>query len=154
MKMLTFVLLSLLTFSAVARDINCTTRLMKGRTDKSPSTTICGAVEVRAFDNGIKYRPQARFCKKFVVEFFSIKSDDERKFTFYCDKIFTKNCYVIKIRDAASRQGLGQLSSHMIFRSVSEIPTVFNLGASGIGHKRGIPGPGTIARIDLSCRAE
>lgn len=154
MKMLSILLLSLFTLSAFARDIACTTKIFKGRTDKTPSTTICGAVEVKAFDNGIKYRRQPRFCKKFSVEFFSIKSSDERKFSYYCDKIFAKNCYMIGIRDAATRQGMGGLSSHMVFPSVSEIPATFNLGASGVGHKRGaIPGPGTLARINLSCRA-
>lgn len=154
MKMLAILFLSLFAISAFARNINCTTKLVKGRTNKTPSVTWCGAVEVKAFDNGIKYQRQPRFCKKFSVEFFSIKSTDESKFTYYCDKIQSRNCYMIRIKDAASRQGMGNLSSHLVFPSVAKIPTVFNLGASGIGHKRGaIPGPGAISRIDLNCRA-
>lgn len=155
MKILAILFLSLFALNAYGRDIDCTTKLIKGRTNKAPSVTYCGAVGVKAFDNGMKYRRHTKSCKKFTVEFLSIKPADESKFTFYCDKIFAENCYVIGIRDASTRQGMGGLASHMVFSNVNKIPTVFNLGASGIGHKRGvISGPGTIARLDLSCRAK
>ena len=155
MKIMTSIILSLFALNAFGRDIDCTTRLMQGRTDQTPKAIVCGAVKVEAYDNGIKYRRQPRFCKKISVEFFSVRSTDERKFAYHCDKIFSENCYVIGIRDTSSHQGMGGLASHMVFTRVDKIPAVFNLGASGIGRKRGaIPGPGTIARIDLSCRAQ
>ena len=92
MKISVMLLLSLFALNIFAQDIACTTRLMKGRTDKNPGVTYCGAVDVKAFDNGMKYRRHTKFCKKFTVEFLSIKSTDESKFTFYCNKIFAKNC--------------------------------------------------------------
>jgi hypothetical protein len=123
------------------------------KTDGNPKVKICGAVTLdKAFDNGIKYRKKPRFCDKFVVEFFSIRKGDESKFTGFCDQIFAKNCYMVRIKDNASREGMGHLSSHIVFSSIKTMPTIFNLSASGLGHKRGMPGPGRLVKMNLSCR--
>jgi len=154
MKAIVAVVLALFTVSAAAEKISCTTRFLNMRTDKSPNVKICGAVSVEnARDNGIKYRRHPRNCSKFTVEFFSVRQGDESKFTGHCDKIFTKNCYVVGIRDNASREGMGNLSSSIVFSSIKTMPTVFNLSAGGVGHHTGIgAGPGRLVRMDLSCR--
>ena len=83
----------------------------------------------------------------------SIREKDEAKFTTYCDSIFSKNCYVVRIHDDASREGMGNLSSHIVFSSVKTMPTVFNLSAGGVGHHTGaMPAPGRLVRMNLSCR--
>lgn len=154
MKALLTVLIMLFTVNVYADKIACTTRFLNVKTDKTPKVKICGAVSVEnARDNGIKYRRHPRFCDKFTVEFFSVRQGNEPKFTSYCDKIFTKNCYVVGIRDNASREGMGNLSSHIVFSSISTMPAVFNLNAGGVGHHTGIgAGTGRLVRMDLSCR--
>lgn len=153
MKALITLLITLFSVTAFADKIDCTTRFLNMRTDKNPHVKICGAVSIdKAFDNGIKYRKKPRFCNKFVVEFMSIRKGDKPNFTTYCDSIFSKNCYVVRIHDDSSREGMGNLSSHIVFSSIKTIPTVFNLGAGGVGHKKGLPGPGRLVRMNLSCR--
>ena len=153
MKTFITLLLALFTVTAYAEKLSCTTRFLNMKTDKSPNVKICGAVTLdKAFDNGIKYRKKPRFCNKFVVEFMSIRKGNESKFTSYCDTIFTKNCYVVRIHDDASREGMGHLSSHIVFSSIKTMPAIFNLNAGGIGHKKGMPGPGRLVRMNLSCR--
>lgn len=153
MKTLVALVITLFTVNAFAERIACTTRFINVRTNKSPKVKICGAVSVnRALDNGIKYRRRPRFCNKFIVEFLSVRNRDKSRFTSYCKKIFTRSCYVVKIRDNASRMGMASLSAHIVFSSVKTMPTIFNLNAAGVGHKRGMPGPGRLVRMDLSCR--
>ena len=154
MKALITILFALITVSAHAEKISCTTRFLNMKTDANPKVKICGAVSVdNARDNNIKYRRRPRFCNKFIVEFFSIREGGDPKFAGYCDKIFTKNCYVVGIRDDASRAGMGGLSSHIVFSSIKTMPTVFNLNAGGVGHHTGLgAGPGRLVRMDLSCR--
>jgi hypothetical protein len=155
MKILITVITCLFTVNAFAARIDCTTRMTKGRTDKTPKVTICGAVGENIKNNGIKYRRIPRSCEKFSVEFFSIRRGDDQKFSSYCDNIGQKNCYMVGIRDTTSRQGMAWLSSYMVFSSVEAIPASFSLGASGTGHKQGLPpGPGTSVRLDLSCRVK
>lgn len=155
MKSLISVIACLFAVNAFAARIDCTTKMTKGRTDKTPKVTWCGAVGEIIRNNGIKYRRIPKSCDKFTVELFSIRHGDDKKFTHYCDKIGQKDCYVVGIRDDASRQGMAGLSSHMVFTSVDAIPARFNLGASGVGHKRGVmPGPGTIVWLDLNCRVK
>lgn len=138
---------------ALADRIACTTRFLNIKTSKGGKVKICGAVALEnARDNGIKYRKRPRFCNKFLVEFMSVRQGNESKFTQYCDKIFQKNCYVIKIKDDASREGVGGLSSHMVFASVKTIPTIFSLNAGAVGHKTGGVGTGRLVRMNLSCR--
>ena len=147
-------LILLFSCNAFAERIACTTRLINTKTDKTPKVKICGAVSLdRILDNGIKYRRIPRFCKKFVIEFFSVRRGDKSQFVSYCKKIHSQTCYVIKIRDNASREGMGQLSSHMVFSSVKTMPEIFSLNAGGVGHKTGVmPGPGRMVRMNLSCR--
>jgi hypothetical protein len=153
MKVLVTLIITLLSANIYAERIACTTRFLNMKTSGNPNVKICGAVTLeKAFDNGVKYRKKPRFCNKFVVDFFSIRKGDQPKFTVYCDKIFKKNCYMVRIRDDASRQGMGHLSSHIVFSSIKTMPTIFNLNASGVGHKKGMPGPGRLVRMDLSCR--
>ena len=153
MKIFITLLLALFTVSAYAEKLSCTTRFLNMKTNKGPKVKICGRVTLeKAFDNGIKYRKKPRFCNKFVVEFMSVRKGNESKFTSYCDKIFTKNCYVVRIHDDASREGLGHLSSHIVFSSIKTMPTIFNLNASGLGHNRGLPDAGRLVRMNLSCR--
>jgi hypothetical protein len=152
MKILIALFITVFSINTFAKSIKCTTKMSKYKTNKYAKAKICGAVEVRASDNGVKYRRRPRFCKKFTVEFFSIKASDQRKFRSYCSTIFTKSCYLIRIKDSASRAGMNGLSSYIVFPSAKAIPTRFNLAASGIGHKRGIiPGAGTFVHINLSC---
>jgi len=144
----------LFTVNAYADRIACTTRFLNMKTDGNPKVKICGAVTLEnARDNGVKYRKRPRLCDNFVVEFLSIREKDEPKFTAHCDTIFTKNCYVVGIRDNASHQGLGGLSSSIVFPSIQTMPSVFNLHAGGVGHHTGIgAGTGRLVRMDLSCR--
>lgn len=153
MKILVVLLIGFFISGAFAREIDCTTKTYNQRTDGQPTIKWCGAIEVMAYDNGIKYRKTPRFCDKYQVEFFSIKKGD-KKFSYYCEKIRTDDCYVIGIHDDASRMGMHGLSSFIVFRNVNEIPMYFTLGAGGIGHKTGaIPGPGRMYRMDLNCFA-
>ena len=62
---------------------------------------------------------------------------------------------MVRIRDAESREGLSHLSAYMVFASVKTIPTIFNLNATGVGHKTGgllRAGLGRYVRLNLSCR--
>jgi len=155
MKSLIVIIASLFAVNAFAARIDCTTRMTKGRTDKTPKVTICGAVGENIKNNNIKYRRRPKSCDKLIVELFSIRGENDIKFTHYCDKIGQKNCYVVGIRDTASRQGMAGLASHMVFSSVDAIPANFSLGASGVGHQHGAtPGPGTMVRLDLNCRVK
>lgn len=154
MKSLLTILATLFSVNVFAEQIDCTTRFLNMKTDGKPKTKVCGAVKLEnARDNGIKYRKRPRFCDKFVVEFFSVRAGDEPRFTSHCDTIFSKNCYVVGIRDNASHEGLGGLSSSIVFSSIKTMPTVFNLHAGGVGHHTGIgAGTGRLVRMDLSCR--
>lgn len=155
MKSLIVVIAGLFAVNAFAARIDCTTRMTKGRTDKAPKVTWCGAVGENIANNGIKYRRTPKSCDKLMVELFSIRNGDDKKFTAYCDDIGQKNCYLVGIRDTASREGMLGLSSYMVFSSVDAIPANFNLAAYGIGHKHGaVPGPGTMVRLDLACRVK
>jgi len=154
-KIFITIIMSLLTINTFAKQIDCTTKITKGRIGGSMKTTYCGHAGVNAVNNGIKYRRQAQFCGSIKVEFFSIKATDASKFTHYCDKIFTDSCYMIGIRDLASREGMANLSSYAVFSSIANIPTVFNISASGVGHNRKvIPKPGIAVYVDLSCRVK
>lgn len=151
MKMLTILLIALLTFSVAAVEIDCTTKTVNQRTNGNPTVTWCGAVEVpNAQDNGIKYRKVPRKCNKFKVEFFSIRPDDEPKWTGYCDKLRTEGCYVVRIHDDATRMGMMGLNSHIVVKSVNDLPTRFTLNARGLGRNRGI-GAGRLFSMDLNC---
>ena len=154
MKTIIAVIITLFAVNASAEKISCTTRFLNVRTDKTPKVDICGAVTVEnAHDNGIKYRRHPRNCSKFDVEFFSVRQGGDPKFAHYCDQIFTRNCYVVGIRDNASREGMGNLSSYIVFSSIKTMPAVFNLNAGGVGHHTGLgAGPGRLVRMDLSCR--
>lgn len=153
MKIFTALIILFFSTTLLARQIDCTTKLVKGKTDKPLKTTYCGAVKVDARNNGIKYRRHTKSCKNIRAEFFSIKANDE-KFKGYCDKIFTNECYMIQIKRERTK-GMGVIRSHIVFSSVDKIPTVFSIGTSGLAHKRGIlPGAGTIAFINLSCRVK
>jgi len=154
MKALVTLLIVLFSVNAYAEKISCATRFLNMKTDSNPKVKICGAVTVEnARDNGVKYRKRPRFCDKFIVEFFSVRQGNEARFTSYCDKIQSKNCYVVGVHDDASRQGMGNLSSYIVFSSIKTMPAVFNLTARGVGHKTGaIPGPGRLVNMDLSCR--
>lgn len=155
MRILIVVIASLVAVNAFAARIDCTTKMTKGRTDKTPKVAWCGAIGENISNNGIKYRRIPKSCDKFTVELFSIRQGDDKKFTAYCDEIGQKNCYLVGIRDNASRQGMLGLSSNMVFTSVEAIPANFSLGAYGIGHKHGaVPGPGTMVRLDLNCRVK
>ena len=155
MRKLIIVIGCMFAFNVYAARIDCTTRMTKGRTDKTPEVTWCGAVAETIRNNGIKYRRRPKSCGKLIVELFSIRGENDKKFSHYCDKIRQKNCYVVGIRDSGSTQGMGGLASHMVFAGVDAIPANFSLGAAGIGHKHGItPGPGTIVRLDLNCRVK
>ncbi len=155
MKSLIVLTLCLFAANAYAVRIDCTTKMTKGRTDKTPKVTWCGAVAENISDNGIKYRRIPKSCDKFTVEMFSIRKGDDAKFTTYCEKIAQKDCYLVRIYDNASRGGMNRLSSHIVFSSVKTMPTNFSLGASGLGHKQGLPpGPGTIVWLDLNCRVK
>ena len=153
MKNILTLALLLITVNAFAKTIDCTTIFKKAIAGEEPETTYCGQVSVESSDNGIKYRKIPKNCEKFIVEFFSINSSDDPKFTQYCDKIFSKNCYRVGITDRASREGMNGLSADIVLPSINSLPIVFNLEAHGLGHKRGLPvGPGTLVWIDLSCR--
>jgi len=154
MKLLITLLITLFATGAYADKIDCTTKFLNMRTDQNPNVKICGAVNLdKAFDDGIKYRRQPRNCDKFEVEFFSIREGDDAKFTVYCDEIHSKNCYMVGIRDKDSHQGIGHLSSHIVFSSINAMPTIFNLHASGIGHNTSVAvKPGRLVNLDLSCR--
>jgi hypothetical protein len=153
MKIFIALILGLFTVSVFAERLSCTTRFLNIKTSKGGKAKICGAVTVpRALDNGIKYRKRPRFCKKFIVEFFSIRERDESKFTVYCKSIFTKNCYMVRVHDDDSHEGLAQLSAHVVFASIKTMPTIFSLNTGALGRKRGLPGPGRLVRLYLSCR--
>lgn len=154
MRSLVALLLILFTAIAHAEKIDCTTKFLNFRTDQSPNAKLCGAVSLdRAFDDGVKYRKQPRLCDKFDVEFFSIRAGDEPKFTTYCDEIHSKSCYMVGIRDNDSHQGIGNLSSHVVFSSIAAMPTTFSLNAHGVGHNTSaVTRPGRIVEINLSCR--
>jgi hypothetical protein len=119
-----------------AAEIDCTTKTIDQKLDKNPKITWCGALEVMAYDNGIKYRRMPRFCEKFEAEFFSIKADDEHKFTQYCETIYSDNCYMVRIHDNATRQNMMGLTSSIIVKSIDELPKYFSLAARGIGRKK------------------
>ena len=154
MKTLMVLLLALVTANAYAATIACTTRFVNAKIGTTPNPKICGAVKVdRVADNGVKYRKQPRNCKKVDVEFFSIRQGDAPKFREFCETIFSKNCYMVRIHDKDFHQGIGGLSSFMVFPSVDSIPTTFNLNAAGYGHHTGATvGVGQFVRLDLSCR--
>jgi hypothetical protein len=154
MKTLVVLLIALLAANAYADRIACTTRFANVRIDKPAKDKLCGAVVVdRAADNGIKYGRKPRLCKDFEVEFFSIREGGDPKFRQYCRTISARNCYVIGIRDNAFHQGIGGLSSFMVFPGIDAVPAVFNLNASGFAHHTGpTVGPGRHVRLDLSCR--
>lgn len=154
MKKLIIPLMALFAANVYAAKIDCTTHFVNVRTDQAPNAKTCGAVSVdRIADHGIKYRRQPRFCKDIDVEFFSIRKGDDPKFGKFCDTIFAKQCYMIGIRDKAFHQGIGGLSSYMVFSGIDAVPAVFNLNATGFGHHTGSTvGVGRFVRLDLSCR--
>lgn len=155
MKSIIIAVAVLFAANAYAARIDCASKLTKGRVDKKPKITWCGAVGENIRNNGIKYRRRPRFCKHFIVEFSSIRSSDDKKFTSYCKNIQQKSCYMVKIKDDASVQGMVGLTSHMVFSSVEAMPANFSLSAYVIGHKKGIaPGPGTMVMLDLNCRVK
>jgi len=155
MKCTMILIAFMFSLNAYAARIDCTTKMTKGRTDKTPKVTWCGAVGENIGDNGIKYRHRPKACEKIIVELFSIRADKDKDFAHYCEKIAQKNCYLVGIRESGSTQGMGGLSSHTVYSSVAAIPASFSLGASGIGHKQGLPpGPGTSVRLDLNCRVK
>lgn len=154
MKTLLALLVTLFAVNAYADKIDCTTRFYNVKTNQAPVQKICGAVSVdKALDNGVKYRKQPHQCEKFDVEFFSIREGDDSKFTTFCDEIFSKNCYMVRIHDNGRHQGIGGLSSHIVFSSIGAMPAIFNLSASGTGYHTGASvGVGRLVRMDLSCR--
>ncbi|MEJ2378785.1 MAG: hypothetical protein P8Y71_26515 [Pseudolabrys sp.] len=154
MKRLGVLLIALFAANAYAETIACTTRFVNERIGKPPNEKLCGAVRVdRVSDNGVKYRKQPRFCKNIDVDFFSIREGDAPKFSKFCQTISARQCYMVGIRDKEFHQGIGGLSSFMVFPGIASVPSAFNLNATGYGHHTGpIVGVGRFVRLDLSCR--
>lgn len=155
MKMLIALVVTLFAVDASADALSCTAWFSEAVAGENFKVQRCGVVSAqRLADNNIKYRRQTPSCKKLTVEFMSIHKNRDRAHGALCDRASTRKCYVVRIRDNASREGLGKLSAHISFPSASEVPASFSLSATGIGHKRRTmkKGPGKLVRIDASCR--
>ena len=154
-KTIVAVLVTLFAADAHAEKIACTTGLTVWEGASKPKPKICGAVSVDAVrDNGVKYRRKPRFCNDFVVEFLSIRKGDKPDLTALCGRSHAPNCYVVRIRDEAKRQGMGYLTGYAVFPSIQLMPTQFSFGASGVGYntKPLKPKLAKRAHIELSCR--
>lgn len=154
MKKLIVLSLALFATNAYAARLACTTRFVNSQIGSPPHAKVCGAVSAeKVADNGAKYRKRPRFCKNINVDFFSIRAGDREKFSKFCKTIFAKSCYMVEIRDTEFHQGIGGLSSFMVFPSVDSIPVTFNLNATGYGHHTGpLVGVGRFVSLDLACR--
>lgn len=154
-KVLVLVLVALFATDAYAEKVACTTWMTIWEGASKPKPKVCGAVSAdNVRDNGVKYRRRPRFCNKFEVEFSSIRKGDEPRLTALCGRSLAPNCYIVRIRDRASRQGMGHLSSYAVFPSIKEMPTQFGIAASGMGHNTKPLRPKLAKRvhIELSCR--
>lgn len=153
MKTLLILTTALLSLSAYAVRIECTTKLTRGRTNNpNPEETWCGPVNINITNNGVKYRRTTQYCRKVQVELFSIKSTDSQDLVSKCEKIWRRDCYIVGIRDTSNREGLGYLSAHATFESVQTMPSTFNVTAHAYGRNMGLPQPGIRAWLDLNCR--
>ena len=153
MRILSLIFVLFFMLDAFAVRIECTTKLTKGRTDDiTPRETWCGPINMNIADNGVKYRKKTSRCGKILVELFSIKSNNEEKFVKNCQKIYRRDCYMVGIKDTSKREGLGFLSSHVIFESTKKMPNTFNVSAHAYGRNMGLPQPGIRSWLDLNCR--
>ena len=154
MQFLVLTVAGSLAADARADKLACTTGLTLWKGAVKPKPTICGAVSAdNVRDNGAKTRRRPRFCKKFIVEFMSIRKGDEPGLVALCGRNVS-NCYVVRVRDTGKRQGMTSLSSYLVFPNVQSIPTRFGLGASGVGYESKLLQPKLARRVqlDLSCR--
>jgi len=154
MKTLPLLLVGLLTANAYGATLECTTRFTNVKTSSSPVPKVCGAIsQDRLSDNGVKYERQPRRCKEFKVDFFSIRKGDAPRFTKYCETIFTKSCYMVRIYDHKGYQGLAGLESYTVFPSIDAVPASFSVNAHAVAHHHGAGvGVGRIVELSLSCR--
>lgn len=75
------------------------------------------------------------------------------KLSQFCQPISAKSCYMVRIGDKDFHQGIGGLSSFMVFPGFDSIPATFNLNASGYGRHTGPKaGVGRFVRLDINCR--
>ena len=146
-------ILSVISLSSVsAKTITCATQLSSVKAGDPQRPKICGAVKVNADNDGLKRRRIPRFCKNIRVDFFSVKPGDEARFTNTCDKIRTPGCYVVKVHNTQSHQGLSGLYAEFVVPSVGYLPVSFNLSASAVGKKTGINiGAGKHVHLDMKC---
>jgi len=152
MKTLPVLLIGLFAANAYGATLECTTRLTKVKISPSPVPKVCGAIKQdRLSDNGVKYERQPRRCKEFKVDFFSIRKGDAPKFTKYCDTIFAKSCYMVRIHDHRGYQGLHGLESYTVFPSIDAVPASFSVNAHAVLQGSGIS-VGRIVELSLSCR--
>jgi hypothetical protein len=149
------ILLAIIHFSYLgATSIECTTKFSRGE-NGSPTPTSelwCGPVSQNIANNGAKYRKDTSLCSKVKVEFFSIKATDDQRFVTNCEKIFRRDCYMVGIKDIASRGGMGNLQAHTVFENVESIPDTFNITAHAFSYSRSRVGTATRFWLDLNCR--
>ncbi len=152
-KSIVLVLVGLFAVDAYADKIDCTTSLTVWEDASKPNPKLCGAVSViNLGDNGVKYRRKPRLCKDLVVEFLSIRKGDEPALMELCGR--SQSCFVVRIRDEARHQGMGNLSSYAMFASYRDLPITFSLGADGVGYNQK-PLKAKLAKrahLELSCR--
>ncbi len=153
MKILASIIILLLSINGYAKSYDCTVNKTKQDVGNyKVKKTYCGRVRM-AVNNNSRTTYMTKNCKKVRIMVHSFKKNEKQKgIDPACARTQTSSCMLIRLEDRTKHSGFGLLSAELVTNRASEVPDVFNLHATVLGH-RGSLHAGVLMMLDLNCRA-